>query len=115
MKYRDEITVSEKKLNNITVRSFAVFILFLIAAIFLWKKLQRQPKEAGALQPLRTILNYNENFFSNFLKDDHLAKTFPLSAAVQNVRVNGNVGMSKDFDPAKWKLQVLRGAGDTLL
>jgi DMSO/TMAO reductase YedYZ molybdopterin-dependent catalytic subunit len=114
MNYKEEISIPEKKLRNRTLLSFTVFILLLIAAVFGWKKLQRQPQEAGALKPLRTILNYNENFFSNFLSDDHLAKTFPLSAAVRNVRVNGNVGMSADFDPAKWKLQVIRNADDTL-
>lgn len=114
MNYKEEIPVSEKKLRNKTILSFTVFILLLIAAVFGWEKLHRQPQEAGALKPLRTILNYNENFFSNFLSDDHLAKTFPLSAAVRNVRVNGDVGMSNDFDPATWKLQVIRNPGDTL-
>ena len=114
MKYKDEILISEKKLRNKTLISFSVFIVLLLAAVFAWKELHREPQEAGALKPLRTILNYNENFFSNFLSDDHLAKTYPLSAAVRNVRVNGNVGMSADFDPGSWKLKVIRNAGDTL-
>jgi DMSO/TMAO reductase YedYZ molybdopterin-dependent catalytic subunit len=114
MNYKEEILISEKKLRNKTLLSFIVFILLLIAVIFGWKKLHRQPREAGALKPLRTILNYNENFFSNFFSDDHLAKTFPLSAAVRNVRVNGDIGMSANFDPAAWKLKVIRNDGDTL-
>jgi DMSO/TMAO reductase YedYZ molybdopterin-dependent catalytic subunit len=115
MNYKEEILISEKKLRNKTLLSFTVFILMLIAAVVGWKKLHRQPQEAGALKPLRTILNYNETFFSNFLSDDHLAKTFPLSEAVRNVRVNGDVGMSDDFDPSVWNLKVIRNEGDTLL
>lgn len=114
MNYKEEIVISEKKLRNKTLLSFTIFILLLIATVFGWEKLHRQPREAGALKPLRTILNYNENFFSNFLSDNHLAKTYPLSAAVRNVRVNGNMGMSDDFDPATWKLKVVRNPGDTL-
>ena len=114
MNYKEEIPISEKKLRNKTFLSFTVFILLLIAGVFGWEKLHRQPQEAGAPKPLRTVLNYNENFFSNFLSDNHLAKTFPLSDAVKNVRVNGNIGMSDGFDPAAWKLQVIRRPGDTL-
>ncbi|MEP6926461.1 MAG: molybdopterin-dependent oxidoreductase [Ginsengibacter sp.] len=114
MNYKEEILISEKKLRNNTILSFTIFILLLIASVFVWQKFRHQPQEAGALKPLRTILNYNENFFSNFLTDNHLAKTFPVSAAVKKVRVNGDLGMSDDFDPASWKLKVIRNAGDTL-
>ena len=95
MNYKEEIQISEKKLRNKTLLSFTVFILLLMLRFLAWKKLHQQPQEAGALKPLRTILNYNEKFFSNFLSDDHLAKNFPAFAAVQNVRVNGDVGMSR--------------------
>jgi len=114
MNYKEEIPISEKKLRNKTFLSLTVFILLLIAGVFGWEKLHRQPQEAGAPKSLRTVLNYNETFFSNFLSDNHLAKTFPLSEAVKNVRVNGNIGMSNGFDPAAWKLQVVRRPGDTL-
>ena len=114
MNYKEEIPISEKKLRNKTLLSFTVFILLLVAAVFGWKTLHRQPQEAGALKPIRTVLNYNGKFFSHFLSNNHLVKTYPLSAAVRNVRVNGDLGMSDDFDPAAWKLQVIRNPGDTL-
>ena len=79
MTYKEEIEIPEKKLKRKTIFSFAVFILLAIASVVGWGKLHRQPQEAGALKPLRTILNYDESFFSNFFNDDHLAKTFPLS------------------------------------
>jgi DMSO/TMAO reductase YedYZ molybdopterin-dependent catalytic subunit len=114
MNYKEEIPISEKKLRNKTLLSFTVFILLLTAGFFAWQKLRHQPLEAGAPKPLRTVLNKNEKFFSNFLSDKHLAKAFPLSEAVKNVRVNGSVGLGDDFDPATWKLQVVRKPGDTL-
>jgi DMSO/TMAO reductase YedYZ molybdopterin-dependent catalytic subunit len=115
MEYKEEILISEKKLRNKTIISFAVFIVLLVSAVFVWKKLHQQPQVAGVVQPLRTVLNYNERVFTNFLSDNHLAKSFPVSQAVQNVRVNGNVGMGDDFDPSTWKLKVVRSPGDTLL
>jgi hypothetical protein len=113
--YKEEILISEKKLRSKTIISFTVFILLMVAAVFAWKKLHQEPKVAYVPKPLRSVLNYNENFFSNFLTDNHLAKSYPVSDAVKNVRVNGNVGMENDFDPSNWKLQVIRSAGDTCL
>lgn len=114
MNYKSEFLISEKKLRNKTIVSFILFIIFIVASVFIWKWLYKQPKEAGAIRPLRTVLDYNQTFFSNFLSDNHLAKSYPASEAASRVRVNGNVGMDNNFDPAGWKLQVVRRAGDTL-
>jgi DMSO/TMAO reductase YedYZ molybdopterin-dependent catalytic subunit len=98
-----------------TVISFFFFLILLIAAVWGMKWLYRQPATAsGARSPLRKILNANESIFSNVLSDKHLAKEYPVSAAEKNVRVNGNIGMGKDFDPSTWKMNVLRKKGDTL-
>jgi DMSO/TMAO reductase YedYZ molybdopterin-dependent catalytic subunit len=110
-----ESYLSSKEIKKKTIISFSVFIIMIALAIFAWKALQKQPTEEGALKPLRKVLNYNEVLFGNFLSNNHLAKTFPLHAAVKNVRVNGSEGMGEDFDPAKWKLKVAKNAGDTLL
>lgn len=114
MSYKKEILISEKELRIKTLVSFIVFILLLVAAVFAWKKLHQEPEVASAPKTLRTVLDFNGNFFSNFLSDRHLAKSYPLSAAVKHVRVNGDVGMSNDFDPSAWKLKVIRSPGDTL-
>jgi hypothetical protein len=101
-----------------TIISFFFFFLLAAGAFWGWKWLQRQPSDGafgeGIKQPLRTVLNRNERFFNNWLSDAHLAKQYPLSAAVKQVRVNGNIGMSDDFDPATWELHVLKAGGDTL-
>jgi DMSO/TMAO reductase YedYZ molybdopterin-dependent catalytic subunit len=110
-----EYEISSKELRNRTLVSFLVFALLILLAVVLWKWLTHQPKEKGALQPLRKVLTYNEDVFNNFFSNNHLAKTFPVSAAVKKVRVNGNVGMSKNFDPTTWKLHVIKNTGDTLV
>ena len=112
--FKEEI-VSTETVRKKTLISFLFFFLFIAACIFGWKWLHHQPDENGALKPLRTVLNTNEKIFSTIISDDHFAKTYPLAAAVHKVRVNGDAGMSKDFDPATWKLQVVRKPGDTLI
>ncbi len=115
MNYKEEISISEKALKRKTIISFTIFIALIIGTIFLWKKLHQEAQIAQAPKTLRKVLDANGKISSGFLSDNHLAKTYPASAAVKRVRVNGNVGMGNDFDPSSWMLQVVRNPGDTLL
>ena len=108
-----EQIVTEKQVRNKTLAAFSFFILFIVAVIFGWQWLHRQPTEQAALKPLRKVLDANEVVFSNFFSGSHLAKTFSKSQVVKNVKVNGGEGMSDGFDPATWKLRLIKAAGDT--
>src|SRR5438477_12282826 len=80
-----------------TFFSFLLFFLLIAGAVWGWKWLRTQPTDGamrdGIQQPLRTMLNKNEAIFSKLLSKNHLVKKYPLSAAVKNVRVNGDLGM----------------------
>ena len=109
----DEIIIKK------TVVSFFFFFVFIGGAIYGWKWLQKQPSDtasggAGVRLPLRKVLNANEGIFNNLLSDGHKAKEYPPYLAVKQARVNGNYGMSKDFDPATWEMYVIKENGDTL-
>ncbi len=110
---KDEQIVTEKQVRNKTVTAFLFFFLFIAAVLMGWKWLNRQPKEQGALKPLRTVLDGNESVFLSILNNNHLAKTYPKTMVVPRARVNGAVGMSNDFDPGSWKLKLVRSPGDT--
>ena len=112
-------TLPQKELTKKQVRikmifSFAVFILLAIGswAAFNWVK--KQPHEDGTPKPLRQALTANENIFSALFDSSKKVKEFPLSAAVKNVRVNGNAGMNGEIDANAWRLKVVRSKGDTL-
>jgi DMSO/TMAO reductase YedYZ molybdopterin-dependent catalytic subunit len=109
---------TEQLIVKKTIISFFFFFLLSGAAFWGWKWLQAQPADGafggGIKTPLRAVLNKNEKFFNNWLSDKHFAKQYPLSAAVKNVRVNGNLGLESTFDPTTWKLYVLKAKGDTL-
>ena len=108
-----ETILTTEQIRKKTLVSFLFFFLFLAGCIVGWNWLRNQPEENGVLKPLRAVLNANGNIFSNFLSNDHLAKTFAISAAEPKVRRNGDAGMGNDFDPAAWKLQLVRNPGDT--
>ena len=114
--------MSEPNMNRQIVRrtivSFAVFILFIAAGIGGFKWLYHQPpatKGDAIPKPLRSVLNENEKVFQKTLSDSHLAKTYPVSEAAKKVRVNGFVGLGKNFNADEWKLKLVRKPGDTLL
>jgi hypothetical protein len=112
-----KLTVDEYIVKK-TVTSFFFLFVFFAACIWAWKWVRRQPSQNGSRSdiqvPLRNVLNTNEIIFSKIFSSDHFTKTYPASAAVKNVRANGNIGMSNDFDPETWKMYVIRANGDTL-
>lgn len=115
MKAKEEI-LTGAQVRNRTIVSLLFLLLFLGACLISWRWLQKQPKDQEALKPLRKGLNVNESIFSSLLfSNSHLVKTYPKTDAVQKARVNGYYGMGDDFDPATWKLRVIKSAGDTLL
>jgi DMSO/TMAO reductase YedYZ molybdopterin-dependent catalytic subunit len=104
----------QREVRRRTIVSFILFFLLGTLAVMGFRWLKGRPQDAGIQGPLRSVLNVNEKVFDKTLSDGHLAKTYPVSAAASHVRVNGDVGMSANFDPNTWKLRVIRAAGDTL-
>jgi len=112
-----KLTVEEFIVKK-TVTSFFFLFAFFAACIWAWKWVRRQPAQNGSRAdihaPLRKVLNINEIIFSNIFSSNHFTKTYPASAAVKNVRPNGNIGMSNNFDTAEWRMYVIKANGDTL-
>ncbi len=112
--YKEKI-VTEASVRNKTLISLTFLILFLGGMAFAWNRLQHQPKDQGALSPLRKGLDMNEWVFSHLLfSNSHLAKAYSKSMAVPKVRVNGDIGLDNKTDTA-WRLRLVRKPGDTLL
>ena len=98
-----------------TIVSFFFFFVFGIAAFCAWKWLRHQPATAdGARKPLRKVLNANETVFKGLVSNNRFTKEYPKSAAAKKARVNGDLGLKTPFDPAAWKMYVIRKNGDTL-
>lgn len=108
----------QQKIYQRTVIAFTVFMVAITCAMFIWIWLQHQDKDSpmagGIEKPLRKGLNVNQALFSSTFSSAKLAKEYPKSQAVKSVRVNGDVGMSNDFDAASWKLYVVKTNNDTL-
>ncbi len=90
------------------------FLAMIAVGVYSWKWLYQQPKEQGALKPLRTVLNKNEQIFKRTLNHSQLTKEYPKEQAVKKVRVNGKLGLKHDEDTLNWQLVLLKKDGDTL-
>ena len=97
-----------------TVISFFFFFVFAFAAFFSWRWLRNQPATSGKTSvPIRKVLDVNESIFNGFLSDKNLAKEYPYNKVVK-ARVNGDLGLKTNFDPATWAMHVISSKGDTL-
>jgi len=119
-KSKKELSI-EQKINRRNFISFSTFAVLAAGAVGGWEWLYKSPEEtagitAGARKPLRRALNKTELFFRRTFSDNHLVKTYPKSMAAKRVRVNSDIGIEADkkFDPATWKLQVIKKGGEML-
>lgn len=99
-----------------TIISFAEFSALMGAGVASWLYVKNLPPDNGLLggvqPPIRDVLTANEKIFSNTFSSDHLAKTYPKTAAVKNPRVNGDVGLQSDLD-ADWQLSITKKDSST--
>ena len=64
---------------------------------------------------LRAGLSTNEKIFSAAFNPCKLVKTYPVAEAAKKVRVNGDLGLKGGgFDPATWRLKLVRANKDTM-
>lgn len=111
-KIKTPLTV-EQKIKRRTFISFGAFAALGVGTITGWKWLLNTPEETpgitgGTRAPLRRALNKTELFFRNFFSNKHLVKTYPITEAAKNPRVNSLIGIEDDegFDISSWKLIV---------
>lgn len=113
--------VSQSKINRRNFIAFTGFLGFNAVVYGAWRWLYTSPMEkpgvtAEANKTLRKALNKNELIFKNTFSNDHLVKTYPVSMAAKNVRVNSDIGMDDDsFDPKAWSLTVNKKDGTRLM
>jgi len=94
--------------------SFLVFDALLGGGVVAWNWLKQQPKDKGAIKPLRSALETNEKIFKGALGNNTTVKTFDKADVVKNAKVNGLIGIPANADAATWRMQVIKKSGETL-
>lgn len=86
-------------------RSFLVGGASAVAGIAGWRWLKSRPVADGIPYPLRRAHEFNESLARRYFNSSRLVQTFPPDTN-RLPRVNGAEGLSNDFDPATWRLEV---------
>jgi len=109
-----EKIITDRRLVFKTIIAFAVFFVAFGIGVYAWIQLRHEEKIGGVQKTLRKGLSTNEKIFSGLFNQQKLVKTYPISEAVKNVRVNGRDGLRTPLDSAGWRLHVVKNNGDTL-
>jgi DMSO/TMAO reductase YedYZ molybdopterin-dependent catalytic subunit len=106
--------ITKQQLQRRTVLAFGVFVLADVVGWSIFSRIKNATPVDGTPKPLRKVLEANEKIFSSTFDKNKLAKEYPMSAAVKELRVNGTEGMDNGVDNAAWRLQVQKKHGQVL-
>lgn len=111
MKFDSETNI-ERKIKRRTFISFSVFTIASATGYGIWSWFRSLPRIDNRLSWVsRKVLRFNERVNKIFYSNRHLAPTYPPSRAVSRPRINGLLGLSKEFDTSTWKLKVIDSFG----
>ena len=109
------ISAPERELARRSRRGFLTLGGGLVTAAASWAYLHSRAPDGGIPGPFRRILQWNEKFTSSVLfRDSHLAPEFPPSR-LEEIRANGDIGLSNDIDNSNWKLRLTPRGSDVTL
>jgi hypothetical protein len=100
----------ERELTLRTRRAFLTLGVGAAAGIGAWRWLRSRPEIDGLAQPFRRMLQFNQRIGEAYFDQRHLAPAFPVSA-IQEMRINGDIGLRGDFDPQQWHLMIRPATG----
>jgi DMSO/TMAO reductase YedYZ molybdopterin-dependent catalytic subunit len=89
-----------------TRRSFLTGAVAGVAGLGAWGWLEVSSREDGLAWPLRRALRFNESLAEALFSPARLAPTFAESEVQEPARVNGQIGLAGNIDPAAWRLRV---------
>jgi len=95
----------EKQMRRLSRRSFLWAVVAGGSTLGGWRWLTTRREDDGIVWPLRRGLENNEQLARDYFGRNRLAPTFARTA-ISPSRINGDIGLSEDFDPKKWKLRV---------
>ena len=99
----------EAEMSRRSRRSFLMLGGGALAGLLGWAWLRTRREDAGIAWPLRRVLDTNGELSRDYFRTGRLAPEFPVSQAVPNLRVNGDIGIDEELAADEWKL-IVEGA-----
>jgi hypothetical protein len=92
-------------------RGFLAGGLTAAASYGIWHWIKYSPQVDDLPRPLRAAMRFNSAVSRTVFGDRGVAPTFPVDKSVEDVRLNGNIGIDPVIKLDTWKLQVTGLAG----
>lgn len=102
---------AKRELRRRTRRDFLIGGVAVLGGFGAYEWITKAGQINSAPWPQRKVLEANGAISHAYLSDSHLMPTYPASR-VEPIKVNGDIGITNDFDPEKWSLDVANGAED---
>ena len=96
----------ERELARRTRRSFIAGGVAALGGFGAWEWIKTRRRDTGTPWPLRRVLDTNEEIARDYFRTPRLAKQYPVSDGVKNLRVNERIGMEDILVPSEWSLKV---------
>ena len=100
-----------KRLRRMSRRGFIVAAVSAGAGYAGWDWLMDQPRVGNIQMPFRRALWANEALSKAYFSERRLSPTFTLAETSPKARINGHIGLTKDYDPENWRLSLEGVAG----
>lgn len=101
----DDDAELERDVRRMSRRGFLTMAIAAGAGYGAWRWLRTRPEEDGVPWPFRRVLETNEALAMAYFSRGRLSPTFHPSR-ITRARVNGNLGLGPQFDPAVWRLHI---------
>ena len=100
-----------RELTRLSRRGFLTAAVAAAAGLAGWRWLMKQPMYAGIQEPFRRTLQINEELSENYFRRRRLSPEFSFPEITPRARINGHIGLSPDFGPESWRLNLEGVAG----
>jgi DMSO/TMAO reductase YedYZ molybdopterin-dependent catalytic subunit len=100
----------ERELGIRTRRAFLTMGVGAATGYGAWRWAQTRPQEGSIPGPFRGMLRFNERLERELYSEQRLARRFP-DNRVQPIRTNGLIGLSGNYDPGQWQININQGNG----
>jgi DMSO/TMAO reductase YedYZ molybdopterin-dependent catalytic subunit len=102
---------AKRELSRLTRRGFLVAGIAALGGVGAYEWITKAPQVDSAPWPQRKVLDLNGRISHAYLSDSHLIPEYPESQ-IGPIKVNGDIGVTSDFDPKHWRLGVASGGED---
>lgn len=102
---------AKRELNRLTRRGFLVAGVAAIGGVGAYEWITKAHSVDEAPWPQRKVLDLNGKISHAYLSNSHLMPEYPESR-VGPIKVNGDIGITNDFDAKHWRLDVASGGED---